>query len=321
MNMKNIVAGTALTLSGITDGQNLVPNPSFEEYTLCPTNISQIDRADGWTSLSGSSDYFNACCANDSMGVPYNTCGYQHAADGQAYAGVCMYLAGIPYYRENIWAQLQVPMNVGTLYHMSMKVSPGGYGNSHDNSAHWASNGIGMRLFTGQLAPGVVQDNMALLYMDQVLNDTAGWTTISRTFIADSAYRFVLIGNFFSDSLLQLTPLDPDGTFGAYAFIDQVCISAEPGVCEEPSYLHEWQATRPVLNTTFYNELYVDLENWTGTITIDLTNIAGQRCKSLATVQHAVTLETSDLGTGVYLLTVANSQGQKESMRLIHLVP
>ena len=42
--------------------QNLVPNPSFENYSACPENISEIDFALPWTSTTGATpDYYNSC--------------------------------------------------------------------------------------------------------------------------------------------------------------------------------------------------------------------------------------------------------------------
>ena len=44
---------------------NLVPNPSFEDYSLCPDRESQIDRIDEWFSpTNGTPDYYNYCSSN-----------------------------------------------------------------------------------------------------------------------------------------------------------------------------------------------------------------------------------------------------------------
>jgi len=50
--------------------QNLVPNPSFEQYDTCPNNYSQIVRASGWYSpTTGTPDYLNACSAFNGIKV------------------------------------------------------------------------------------------------------------------------------------------------------------------------------------------------------------------------------------------------------------
>src|SRR5688572_17362556 len=50
--------------------QNLVPNGSFETYTQCPNNSSQIYFATPWKGpTTNSSDYQNAC--SPGQNVPY----------------------------------------------------------------------------------------------------------------------------------------------------------------------------------------------------------------------------------------------------------
>ena len=50
---------------------NLVPNPSFEEYSLCPDKESQIERVDGWFSPSnGTPDYYNYCSTSTTVSLP-----------------------------------------------------------------------------------------------------------------------------------------------------------------------------------------------------------------------------------------------------------
>ena len=49
-------------LSGFVKSQNLVPNWSFETYTVCPNGNSQLPSATPWFApTTNSSDYYNAC--------------------------------------------------------------------------------------------------------------------------------------------------------------------------------------------------------------------------------------------------------------------
>jgi hypothetical protein len=59
------------------NAQNLVPNPSFEEYSICPDGTSQIDRATHWMPFRHTPDYHNACDESEIVGVPNSI-----AADG-----------------------------------------------------------------------------------------------------------------------------------------------------------------------------------------------------------------------------------------------
>ena len=55
----------------VAQAQNLVPNPSFEEYTECPWNFGQWANVVDWTSpYTTSADYFNICAGNGAAGAP-----------------------------------------------------------------------------------------------------------------------------------------------------------------------------------------------------------------------------------------------------------
>lgn len=56
--------------------QNLVPNPSFEEFDECPVNNSWIDwgLVNNWTAPYGNADYYHECGSNG-YGVPMNIYG------------------------------------------------------------------------------------------------------------------------------------------------------------------------------------------------------------------------------------------------------
>jgi hypothetical protein len=69
--------------------QNLVPNPSFESYTTCPTNFGQIVNSINWQAVISSPDYFNSCSSYSNISVPANffNSNFQSARTGNGYAG------------------------------------------------------------------------------------------------------------------------------------------------------------------------------------------------------------------------------------------
>jgi hypothetical protein len=92
----------SLLLAFTTKAQvNLVPNPSFETYTLCPDNMSgqgggdsdQLSRALGWAGYSQTPDYFNKCSSNTVVSTPNNMAGYQQPHTGNSYAGLASFPA------------------------------------------------------------------------------------------------------------------------------------------------------------------------------------------------------------------------------------
>ena len=225
-----------VAMTPVVVGQNLVPNGSFEDYTLCPDYFSQWDRVVYWTSpYTTSADYFNACSGGDICNVPLNQFGYQFAFDGNAYMGIATCDAsGSPLYREIISAELTEPLQVGVPVCISFRTTCGGYGSSAGNSAAWKGRGPGAQFFV-ELPndwPSYLYPNVAAVFMDTVLSDTAAWVLVSGTYVPDSAYRYIAIGNFFADSLSWVMPLPNGGGFPvAYAFVDDVRVSPDLAYC------------------------------------------------------------------------------------------
>jgi len=77
------------SFSGMIFTQNLVKNPSFEEYYICPVSIVLGHNAIDWYGLPHGSTYYNSCAEPYThLGVPVNLKGYQPARTGNAYASV-----------------------------------------------------------------------------------------------------------------------------------------------------------------------------------------------------------------------------------------
>ena len=118
--IKHISIWTLLALGILpTLAQNLVPNPSFEEYTLCPGNRGQIALVPPWFSPNGGGvDYINECGGNNGAGVPTNNWGHQYPLEGEGYAGVRVWRGG-GLYREYLAADLKSPLEAGERYFLS----------------------------------------------------------------------------------------------------------------------------------------------------------------------------------------------------------
>jgi len=72
--------------------QNLVPNPSFEEYVNCPNDYGESFELRNWFIAISNPDYFHACDGyNDTCGVPINVWGFQQPASGDGYIGMITY--------------------------------------------------------------------------------------------------------------------------------------------------------------------------------------------------------------------------------------
>jgi hypothetical protein len=307
-------------------GQNLVPNPSFEEYTLCPTNMAQIDRAIGWESIQASPDLFNACGLNDTVNVPANFFGYQEAYYGQGYAGIG---TAELYTKEALQAELTTALVPGIPTYVSMQVSPGGYGIVGTTSPRLASSGIGIRFSVAPLNLssfyGQYDFDTAVVWMEQVLNDTASWVSVSGVFVPDSAYRFIQIGNFFSDANTMIEVLNANGDWGgAYAFVDNVCVSLASGECQVAIAVEDLGVPSETLIVTVSNgHLLIKGADTRRAYHGQIVDALGRFITPVLSFP-TTGYESIDLQhwrTGVYLLNYWSSAGQRGSVRFVHVQP
>ncbi len=228
--------GMLIVFSGLKS-QNLVPNPSFEEYVSCPVEpgFSSASKPLHWENWLNSPDYFNSCAGglNDVdtvIDVPLNGFGFQYAATGEAYVGMYTYYEKNEY-REYVGAMLQAPLEVGAVYKVSFKTNLAWQGNYLQLGG--ASNNIGL-LFT--IAPNIWIDgtgppfplrDYAHLHAENVITDSVGWQHIESYFIADSAYNFIVLGNFFSNANTDVLTISPGTGFNTYYFVDDVSVIHE----------------------------------------------------------------------------------------------
>ena len=221
-----------LLAANMLHGQNLVPNPSFEEYISCPGAADEFNLAKGWSSYSYSPDYFNTCATTPTVLIPTNAFGYQYAASGKAYSGLLAYvtltLSGIKNYREYIGERLSNNLTKGTKYYVSFKVSLG-YRVEPLAPATCASNNLGVQFTNIPYNPGKPRlTNNSQINEKSIITDTTNWTRIFGSFIADSTYQYIVIGNFYDN--LHTDTLIMDGSNlckGAYYYIDDVCVSED----------------------------------------------------------------------------------------------
>ncbi|OPZ97807.1 MAG: hypothetical protein BWY70_01395 [Bacteroidetes bacterium ADurb.Bin408] len=208
--------------------QNLVPNPSFEDTTGtgCPDGFFQATLPNGWSSYWNTPDYFNSCSpTNGFSSVPNNGWGHQLAATGNAYSGAWAYQTLQPNTREYIGRQLSTSMIIGKKYYANFKVNVAELSNCGINKIGVLFSTVP---FTGNSSPAHVI-NFSQIYSNDIITDTANWTSISGSFVADSSYQYIIIGNFFSDTNTDTILTGPPKTFGygVYYFIDDIYVGTD----------------------------------------------------------------------------------------------
>ncbi len=209
--------------------ENLVLNPSFESYTACPGTSSDVDRAVGWYNAKNSPDYFNECATNNTFKVPHNFCGYQIPANGKAYCGLATYNSNINNYRELIIGTLTSPLVVGQKYFFSFKANKA----DSEYVFRHSTNNLGIRFTQTKYNLGnpdlssVLTDNFAHFNNSNVILDTLNWIKSKGSFVADSAYKYLMLGNFFDTSNTNLIDFGSGLGTAAYYYIDEVCVTTD----------------------------------------------------------------------------------------------
>ena len=204
---------------------NLVPNPGFESYSSCPNNWDQLSFADNWQVYKGTPDYYNSCGAVDSFDIPHNLMGTQNAASGNAYCGMILYDKSNFGLDEMVGTSLTQPLTIGTKYFISFKVV-WKYNNPYSICCSNDKIGIKLSMISFNVANPPPQNNFAHVYSSTIISDTSNWTRISGSVIADSAYSYLMIGNFFDSLNVSVNDQFPTGYY-SYYFLDDICISTD----------------------------------------------------------------------------------------------
>jgi Secretion system C-terminal sorting domain len=171
---------------------------------------------------NGTPDYFNdnfcpsATYTHPNADVPFNFAGTENShATGLGYAGFFTYDKGditLPSFfdptdpgyntREYIQQYFKAPMIVGKKYHISMYLS------LSDSSA--------MATYVGALFSTFGYDQVSSLYINKtpqietptIITNKLGWTLFETDFVADSAYNWIVIGNFRPEGSSNMTIVD-----------------------------------------------------------------------------------------------------------------
>lgn len=158
--------------------QNLIPNPSVEDWTECPNHLGGYPNTQysfetfiyPWTTLRGSPDYFNSCQTNDGLGWN-NGLGYQEPRTGDGYLGAIMYHSSLPNSKELFGVNLSESLIPGHTYYCTFYVSMA----YTEEFVTLACNRIGFLLMTENYLWAGGQDptpNQATYEVQEIIADT-----------------------------------------------------------------------------------------------------------------------------------------------------
>lgn len=211
------------------EGENLVPNGSFESTDGKVKKLGAIESATGWTSPTGvRADLFTPSKVPD-INVPENKYGKEDAKDGTNYVGIVGFSYGNKVPRSYVMTKLDAPLKKGMRYCVKFNVSL-------SEASKYASNNIGVNFSKKPFATDekiIIKDVAHILHPEndnKKFNQSFAWEQICGTFTAEGGEKYITIGNFYADdktkseSNKKSKELKVDQVIAAYYFIDDVSV-------------------------------------------------------------------------------------------------
>ena len=213
--------------------QNLVPNPSFENFTSCPHG-TEFSKLIPWCGLGGGEDSYNTCnniFGPGGLSIPYTFLGFQYPRTGNgmgSYASVFIG-AGTQDKREYLHVPLLTPLDAGKTYCGSLHLNLG-------NECRYTTDKTGMYFSStpypcNQALP-LPQFIPPLNVVPQIMNvsgnfitDTLNWVEVSGVFTAVGNEQYMTIGNFLNDAATNTVVVNPSSGYTVIVFlIDDVSL-------------------------------------------------------------------------------------------------
>lgn len=222
-----------ISISIPVTGQNLVPNPSFENLNYCPFDRGQINAAIPWeTASSGTPDLYNSCSNGQYLKVPFAgrwIDSYQNPKSGKGYAAIELYTNGnlssgnSEYMEVKLLSALKNSTNYFIEFYIAPDITQIGFfgytdavGLAFSESFYYKTIGPMEAL---PLTPAI--ENRGKL-----ITDTADWTRISGCYTAKGGENYAIIGNFRSTQETIVEFVNPTYPFNSYFYVDDVLIQA-----------------------------------------------------------------------------------------------
>jgi OmpA-OmpF porin, OOP family len=230
---KKLISTMAFSMLSIIsfgqEGQNLVPNPSFEAVGKKPKKLGSIENSTGWVSPTGvRADLFVSTKVED-IAVPTNIYGTEHAKEGNNYAGIYAYSYGNKKPRSYVMTKLTSPLKKGMKYCVKFNISLA-------EASKYATNNIGVALDkkpfgTDSKVSLITEPSLLHFNNDQkVFSARYNWTEICGTFESKGNEKYITIGNFLSDADTKYERMKKDPkvkvsqVIAAYYYIDAVSV-------------------------------------------------------------------------------------------------
>lgn len=298
----------------VYQAQNLVSDPGLENYILPFCGIMEPQDFDlimlDWYNPSEASpamfftnnemDCYNHQPTNQYPG-PIGIKGSQTPKSGTAMAGLWVYTFEDFNQRQYIQTELSSPLEMAQGYVVSFYVSLA-------DSMEFAIDKLGAYLSVDEIS--VTNDSLIQVtpqvLSNEMITDNTEWILISDTIVAEEAYNFITIGNFFSDNNTNTMPnplaSGAPGTYGSYYFIDDISV-----VPLEPVSINEIPVQDfKIYPTLVHDHLIVECIADCETSKVSIHNSIGQLLFSEPMNAPLISIDFSGWTRGSYFISVEN---------------
>jgi len=291
--------------------QNLVPNPSFEEYEQCPEIFDSVNPISEWINnwyspSLGSPDYFNECCTTPpiefGLDVPNNAIGYQYASDGSAYVGLftagdCSSGNSKNQLREYLQCRLIDTLQTDSTYRISFKLSLA------DSVACYTSS-FGLLLTPEEL---LLNDNTNFNLTPQVsgsinliesLND---WVLIDGIYASQGNECYLTIGNFNNNQNSGFEETGQNSFQASYVYVDAISIvlQSQVNLKEELDFSE--------INILTMSDGKIQIESKSGVSKIRMFSLDGKLLLNENYKSERIVILKPLCSAGIYLMVVETS--------------
>ncbi len=299
---------------------NLVPNPSFENYTTCPYNGGQAWSAEPWYNAYGGCDYFNECGTNG-YDVPLNKIGWEYARTGRGYSQISAWSNLYPNAREFLGVELEDTLVASNNYLVSFFVSM-------PDSIWYAVKNVGIYLSKEQPvsnADSLLGKAPQIEYQgSNYLDNKVGWIKIEDIYVAEGGEKYLTIGNFDTDEKTDtlfvpdggvFRPSQPDYWELSGYFIDDVSVVLDTTT----SIKENGKLDFSVYPNPVDDELNIHLNTHTFIHKVALYDIQGKLVMEQNNFgsTHDISIALPYLFEGIYVLRITSNQDEMRKKIII----